>query len=83
MLCWQTFRHNFLSNNYIEYNNNDDRNKALSVEKYLNKIRPYLRHNKWSPKIDTWEIQLTTVIIFIYSKGDNDERCECLQKVIT
>ena len=83
MFCWQIFRHNFLSNNYIEYNNNDDRNKTLSVEKYLNKIRPYLRHNKWSQKIDTWKIQLITVIIFIYSKGDNDERCECLQKEIT
>ena len=34
---------NFLSNNYIEFKNNGDRNKALSVEEYLNKIRPYLK----------------------------------------
>ena len=34
---------NFWSNNYIEYENNGDRNKALSVEEYLNKIRPYLK----------------------------------------
>ena len=31
---------NFRSNNYIEYESNGDRNKTLSVEKYLNKIRP-------------------------------------------
>ena len=34
---------NFLSNNYIEFKNNGDRNKAPSVEEYLNKIRPYLK----------------------------------------
>ena len=34
---------NFLSNNYIEFKNNGDRNKALLVEEYLNKIRPYLK----------------------------------------
>ena len=27
---------------YIEYESNSDRNKTLSVEKYLNKVRPYL-----------------------------------------
>ena len=32
---------NFWSNNYIEYESNSDRSKALSVEEYLNKIRPY------------------------------------------
>ena len=34
---------NFWSNNYIEYKSNDDRNKTLSVEQYVDKIRPYLR----------------------------------------
>ena len=34
---------NFLSNKYIEYESNTYRNKALSVEEYLNKIRPYLK----------------------------------------
>ena len=33
---------NFLSNNYIEYKSNDDKNKRLSVKEYLYKIRPYL-----------------------------------------
>ena len=27
---------NFWSNNYIEYENNNDRNKTLSIEEYLN-----------------------------------------------
>ena len=34
---------NFWSKNYIECKSNDDRNKTLSVEEYLNKIRPYLK----------------------------------------
>ena len=31
------------NNNYIEYENNGDRNKTLSIEEYLNKIRLYLK----------------------------------------
>ena len=31
---------NFCSNNYIEYQSTGDRNKALSVEECINKIRP-------------------------------------------
>ena len=34
---------NFWRNNYIEFESNDDRNKALSVEEYLNKIKRYLK----------------------------------------
>ena len=34
---------NFWSNNYIEYESEGDRNKILSVEEYINKIRPYLK----------------------------------------
>ena len=32
--------HNFWINNYIEYESNGDRNKTISVEEYLNKMRP-------------------------------------------
>ena len=34
---------NFWRNKYVEYENNDDRNKTLSIEEYLNKIRPNLK----------------------------------------
>ena len=34
---------NFWSNNCIEYESNDDKNKTLSVEEYLNKTKPYLK----------------------------------------
>ena len=34
---------NFWSNNYIEYKSNGDKNKILSLEEYLNKIRPTLK----------------------------------------
>ena len=64
---------NFWSNNYIEYESNGDRNKTLSLEEYLNKIRPYLKHiiNNLK-KSDTWKIQLTIANNFISSR-DNDK----------
>ena len=34
---------NFWINSYIEYESNDERNKTLSVKKYLTKIRLYLK----------------------------------------
>ena len=35
---------NFWNNNYIEYESNDHKNRNLSLEKYLNKIKLYLRN---------------------------------------
>ena len=66
---------NFWSNNYIEYESNDGRSKTLSVEDYLNKIRPYLKDiiNNLK-KSDTWKIQLAIPNNFI-SFIDNDEEC--------
>ena len=47
----------FWSNNYIEYENNSDRNKTLLVEVYLNKISPYFKDIKNNfKKSDTWKI---------------------------
>ena len=40
----------FWSNNYFEYKSNGDRNKTLSAEECLNKVRPYLK-DKLSQKI--------------------------------
>ena len=58
---------------YIEYESHGDKNKTLSVKKYLNKIRPYLKDVISNlKKSDTWKIQLTIAINFISSK-DNDE----------
>ena len=50
---------NLWSNNYIEHESNGDRNKTLSVEEYLNKIRPYLKDiiNNLK-KSGPWKIQL-------------------------
>ena len=67
---------NFLSNNYIECESNGDRNKTLSVEENLYKIRPYLRDiTNVLKQSDTWKIQLTITLNFISSKDDNDEGC--------
>ena len=30
------------NDNYVEYENNGDKDKRLSIEEYLNMIRPYL-----------------------------------------
>ena len=59
----------FFSNNYIEYESNDDKNKTLLVEEYLKKIRPYLKDilNDLK-KSDRWNIQLTIAINFIFLK---------------
>ena len=49
---------NFWSNNYIEYESNGDRNKTLSVEEYLNKIRPCLKDINNLKRSDTWKTTL-------------------------
>ena len=60
---------------YIEQESNSDRSKTLSVEEYLNKIRPYLKDiiNNHK-KSDTWKIQLTIANNFIFSIGNDEER---------
>ena len=46
----------------------------LSVEEYLDKIRPYLRDIKNHLKqSDTWKIQLIITINFFSTEDDNDE----------
>ena len=50
---------NFLSNNYIEYKSNGDKNRILSVEEYLDKVIPCLKDIVNDPKkSDTWKVQL-------------------------
>ena len=71
---------NFWSNNYLEFESNGDRNKTLSIEEHLNKIRIYLRDviNNLK-KSDKWKTQLTIAINFISSK-DDDEACIAFKK---
>ena len=66
---------NFWSYLYFEYESDGDRNKALSVEEYLHKIRQYLKDIIINlKKSNSSKIQLTIAINFISSK-DNDEEC--------
>ena len=53
-----------ISNNYVEYESNGDGNQTLQIEKYFDKIRPYLKDiiNNLK-KFDTWKTQLTTAIM--------------------
>ena len=62
----------FLSNNHIKYESNGDRNKTLSAEEYLNKVRPYLDNINNLKKSHTWKTQSTIAKNFI-SWIDNDE----------
>ena len=51
---------NFWNNNYIEYENNGNKNTNLSLDKYLNKIKTYLRNIIINLQyFDTWKIPLT------------------------
>ena len=65
---------NIWNNNYIEYERNGDKNRNLSLGKYLNKVEPYLRDIIIGlHKSDTWKIQLTSSINFISSKDTEEE----------
>ena len=67
-------------NNCIKYESNGDRNKTLSIEEYLNKIRPYLKKILNDLKrSDTCKIQLTIAINFISSKDKYEERAKHLE----
>ena len=45
------------NNNYIEYENNDDKNRKLSLNKYLDKIKSYQRNIIIDlQNSDTWKI---------------------------
>ena len=54
--------------------------KTLSTEEYVNKIRPYLKDINNLKKSDTWKIQLTIAVTFLYCKYTNEERLTHLKK---
>ena len=63
---------NFYSNNYIKHESNGNRNKNLSNEEYLNKLKSYLKDIIIDLQISgTWKIQLTIAINFISSEDVN------------
>ena len=66
---------NFWNNNYIIwYDVNDDKNRNLSLDDFLNKIEPFLRYIIFElENSDTLKIQLTIAINFISSKDAEKE----------
>ena len=74
---------NFWTNKYSEYKTKGIK-KTLSVEEYVNKIKPYLRDiiNDLK-KSDTWKIQWPITISFISSKDDQNEKHEMHSKLTT
>ena len=64
---------NFYSKNYVEYETNCDRNKTLSIKKYFDEIKPYLKDIANLKKSDAWKIQFRIKINFIASKDTDKE----------
>ena len=65
----------FWNNNYSEYESNNDKNKNLSLDEYLKKIKTCLRNIIFDlQSSDTWKIQLIIAINFIFSKDTEQER---------
>ena len=65
---------NFWNKTLMESESNDDKNKNLSVEEYLDKIKPYLKDIIIDlQKTDSWKIHLTIAIDFISSKFTDEE----------
>ena len=62
------------NNNYIQYESRGDEDKTLTVNEYLDIIRPYLRDIINDHKTQSeWKIQLTAEINFISSKPNSDK----------
>ena len=63
------------NDNYIEYERKGDKNKTLSIKRYLNMIKPYLRDiiNDHKPQGEL-EIQLILIVNFISSKESDEIR---------
>ena len=61
------------NDSYIECNSDGDKDKRLSIEEYLNMIRPYLS-NMIDDHMDKWKIQLSMKISFISSRDSNETR---------
>ena len=57
---------------YIEYESNGDKGKLLSIEEYLNMIKPHLRNIIGDYK-DGWKIQLAMEISFVSSVKDSNK----------
>ena len=62
------------NNNYIKYESKGDKDKILTVNEYLDMIRPYLVDmiNDHKTQIE-WKIKLTAAINVISSKPNSDE----------
>ena len=62
------------NNNYIQYENKGNKDKILTINEYLDMIKPYLSDIVNDHKTQgEWKTHLTMAINFISSKEDSDE----------
>ena len=66
---------NAFDDNFVEYRSNGDKEKPLPIEKYFNKIKPYLSGmiNDLQNQGE-WKIHLTIVTNFFSSKDSRETR---------
>ena len=66
---------NAFDDNFIEYESNGDKDKRLSIEEYLDKIRPYFINITNNLKTQgEWKIQSTIAVSLSSSKNSNKTR---------
>ena len=66
---------NFWNNNYIEYESNGDKNRNSPLDKYLTKVKKYLRNIIINlQNFYILKVQLTIAINFISLKDAEEER---------
>ena len=66
------------NNKYIQYESKGNKDKILTINEYLDLIRPYLSdilNNHKTQGDEKWKIHLPMVINFISFKKDSDETC--------
>ena len=71
------------NNDYIQYESKGDKDKTLTINEYLDMIRPYLVHMINDHKTQSeWKIQLTAATLFLLNQILM-RLVLCTQKVIT
>ena len=64
---------NVFNNNCIKFKSNGDKDRILSIEEYLDKIRPYSSSMiNYLKKLSEWKVHLTKAINFMICNETNE-----------
>ena len=63
-----------MNNEYVDYQSSGSRNTNLLLNESVNNIKPYMRDLTTDCQTsDTWKIQLTVAVDFIFTRGAEEE----------